>query len=68
VGDECVIANLSAAAIVIFATTNNAGSSVAIYMNTTSAIGSTGMSLLSGAVGSLRAITGSTWAGFKTSV
>ncbi len=67
-GDEVVIANLSSAAIVIFATTNAAGSSVAIYANVTSAVGSTGMSLLSGAVGTFRPVTASTWVGIKSSV
>lgn len=67
-GDEVTIANISAAAILIYATTNNAGSAVAIYANTTSATGSTGMSLLSGAVGIFKPITASTWIGVKTSV
>lgn len=67
-GDDITIANLSTAAIVIFATTNNAGSAVAIHANVTSATGSTGMSLLSGATGIFKAATASTWVGIKTSV
>lgn len=67
-GDEFVIANLLSATIAIYATTNNAGSAVAIYANSTSATGSTGMSLISGAVGIFRAITVSTWIAIKSSV
>ena len=67
-GDEITIVNMSSAAITIFATTNNAGSAVAIYANVTSATGSTGMSLLSGAMGIFKPITASAWFGIKSSV
>lgn len=67
-GDEFNITNLLSATIAIYASTNNAGSAMQIFANSTSATGSTGMSLISGAVGIFRAITVSTWIGIKSSV
>lgn len=67
-GSPMAIANLTAAAIVIFAANNALGSAVTLLMNGTSAAGTTGMSLLSGHVALLWPVTVSTWAGIKTSV
>lgn len=67
-GSPTVIANLTSAAIVVFAANNAAGSAVAIHANGTSAVGTTGMSLLSGHTMILWPVTVSTWAGIKTSV
>lgn len=63
-----VVMNMTAAAIVLFASSNAAGSAVSMFLNGTSAAGSTGMSLLSGHGAILWAGSVSTWVGIKTSV
>ncbi len=67
-GDDITIANLLGATIYVYASTNAAGSAMAMYGNATSATGSTGVSLISGAVAMFQAITVSTWLFSKASV
>lgn len=60
-GDEVIVNNISAAAIVVFALNNDAGSAVTFFGNGVSTVGTTGVSAAAGRPLSFFNISPSTW-------